>query len=164
MELEKRIEKIKDYFVEMKIIIMKDDNDQDTHVIYVTVKLPEKWIIDETTEEKYGVSYIPGDKSWENQFSFFAELKTGIDKVFDAIDYNVQSNIIAEKKVSILHDKMEALKKMFQNEKYDVTDLESLDFNFRNKTVCKDSFGGTVSEKKDDDKEKKSDKKEVSKK
>jgi hypothetical protein len=55
----------------------------------------------------------------------------GFDKVFDAIEYNIQFNQEAQAKVNLLRTKVEELKTIFETE--DIETLKTLEFKYKQK-------------------------------
>lgn len=119
MDTEKRIEKIKEYFQEMKVFT--DDNNVQN--VYVSVKFPPNWVNSELITPNYGVQVI---KDESNVTYFWGELSQGIERLFDAIDFNIQENIDAQKRLELFRAKMEELKSIFENQAYSVEDLQGL--------------------------------------
>ena len=63
MEIKKRIEKIKDYFQEMRVEMTEEDNKK-IFIIYVSVIFPPKWIVSESTIDKFKVDFT-SDKTFD---------------------------------------------------------------------------------------------------
>lgn len=122
MELKERIENLGTYFSSMNVA-------SENGIIYVQVKFPQTWGCSELTEYNFNVKAvrdeIPG------YFYFFADLSVGFDKIFDAIDFNIQFNKEAQAKVALLREKVEELKKIFEEE--DIAALQTLEFKYKKK-------------------------------
>jgi hypothetical protein len=58
-------------------------------------------------------------------------MEIGFDKVFDAIEYNITFNEEAQAKVSLLKQKIEELKDLFESE--DIEILKTLEFKYKKK-------------------------------
>lgn len=99
-----------------------------TGVIYVVVLFPEKWIIDDEIEERYGVSVRNGRGVGE--YYFCAEMETGFDKVFDAVDYCIGVNKDAMERAQIFQEKLKELKELFANGENTIQRLKTLEFVF----------------------------------
>lgn len=130
MDIEKRISEIEKYFESFDIVKVEGEGKSEL-VAYINLSLPSKWVIGDETREKYGVDYKsnnfgrPGEM---NEICFFSDYSNGLEKLFDAVSYNVDNNIIAEKKMAILKNKIEGLKEMFEDDKYTIDNLESIKF------------------------------------
>ena len=119
-----RINKIAEYFGEMQVTEVEEN----VKVIYVKVYFPEKWIIDDSVEEKYDVKVINGRDLGE--YLFCAELKVGFEKVFDAIDHCVGVNKDAMERTQIFQEKIQKLKEIFADGTRTIAQLKTLDFVF----------------------------------
>jgi isochorismate hydrolase len=71
-------------------------------------------------------------------------MEIGFDKVFDAIEYNIQFNEEAQAKVSLLREKIEELKNIFETE--DINVLKTLEFKLKKKIVKKNKNKEVVRE------------------
>ena len=122
MDLKERIEKLGSYFTSMNVAA-------ENGIIYVQVKFPQSWGASEVTEYNFNVKAvrdeIPG------YFYFFADMAVGFDKIFDAIEYNIRFNEEAQAKVSLLREKVEELKTIFESE--DIDTLKTLEFKIKRK-------------------------------
>lgn len=119
MDLQKRIEKIKEYFYDMKM--STEDN-----IVYVQTKFPSNWTISELLEDNFNVRGVDSKKGTQ---IFFTEISNGFERVFDAIDYTVQMNVSALERLDLFRTKIEELKELFDNE--DIDKLKRLEFTFK---------------------------------
>lgn len=124
MDIKERIENIKEYFYSMNVAA-------DNGIIYVLVQFPKGWACSEVTEHNFGVKTVRDDNP--DFYYFFADLTLGFDKVFDAIEYNILFNKEAQAKVSLLREKVEELKTIFENE--DIETLKTLEFKYKQKKI-----------------------------
>ena len=122
MNLKERIEKIDEYFDSMNVAASNG-------IIYVRVRFPKGWGCSEVTEHNFNVSAV--NDEIPGYIYFFSKMEEGFDKIFDAIDYNISFNKEAEAKVSLLKEKIEELKTIFENE--DVEVLKTLEFKYKKK-------------------------------
>ena len=120
-DIQDRIKSIHEFFKEMQVTQVDD-----TSVIYVVVKFPQKWIINDTTREKYEVSVMNGHEVGE--YYFCADISVGFDAVFNAIDDCIQANKDAMERAKIFQEKLLKLKELFGNEEISVDELKGLDF------------------------------------
>ena len=137
MNIKERIKRIKEYFKEMQIVTV--DNEQ---VIYVAVQFPHGWVIDESIEEKYNISIEKGDSS--NIFYFATEIDNGEDKIFDAIEYNIEKMKDAIERAQLLKTKIAELKDIFQNEKITLSELRTLNFTWDKDILLENTIKGEV--------------------
>lgn len=126
MNIKERIEKLGMYFHSMNVAA-------ENNIIYVRVQFPKGWGCSELTEYNYKVKAV--DDEIPGYFYFFADIEIGFDKVFDAIEYNIQFNEEAQAKVSLLREKIEELKNIFETE--DINVLKTLEFKLKKKIVKK---------------------------
>lgn len=124
MDINERIERIKEYFYSMNVAA-------DNGIIYVLVHFPKGWGCSEVTEHNFGVKTVHDENP--EFYYFFADLSTGFSKVFDAIEYNIQFNLEAQAKVNLLREKVEELRDIFENE--DIETLKTLEFKYKRKKV-----------------------------
>lgn len=118
MQIRDRIAKLGKAFRKMEII----SNEVDGQQVYVAVALPANWIVDERTEEKFGVGHTS-----DNGITFFwGPLADGENNVFDAIDYNIEQNRTAQEKANLFEEKVKELQNIFTNDEYTVAQLRSL--------------------------------------
>lgn len=120
-DVQERIKSIKDFFKEMQVTKVDE-----TNVIYVVVKLPQKWVIDDSIQEKYDVSVMNGNDPGE--YYFCADISTGFDAVFDAVDFCIQANKDAMERAKIFQEKLVKLKELFGNEEINIEELDGLEF------------------------------------
>ena len=122
MNIKERIEKIHNYFNSMNL-------SSENGIIYIRVQFPKGWGCSEVTEHNFNVKSVQDEIP--GYFYFFADMEVGFDKVFDAIEYNIQFNEEAQAKVGLLKEKIEELKYIFENEDIDV--LKTLEFKYKKK-------------------------------
>ena len=135
MNIKERIEKLGMYFHSMNVA-------SENNIIYVCVQFPKGWGCSELTEYNYKVKAV--DDEIPGYFYFFADMEIGFDKVFDAIEYNIQFNEEAQAKVSLLREKIEELKNIFEAE--DINVLKTLEFKLKKKIVKKNKNKEVVRE------------------
>jgi hypothetical protein len=123
MSIKERIEKIKEYFKEMQIVTI--DGEQ---VIYVIVNFPYGWVIDEMLETKFDVSVQEGE--YPTEFYFATSIDNGENKIFDAIEYNIEKMKDAIERAQLLKTKIAELKDIFQNENITLSELRTLKFTW----------------------------------
>lgn len=123
MSIKQRIENIKEYFKEMQIVTI--DGEQ---VIYVIVNFPYGWVIDELLETKFQVTVQEGE--YPNEFYFATNIDNGENKVFDAIEYNIEKMKDAIERAQLLKMKIAELKDIFQNENITLSELRTLKFTW----------------------------------
>lgn len=123
MSIKQRIENIKEYFKEMQIVTI--DGEQ---VIYVIVNFPYGWVIDELLETKFQVTVQEGE--YPTEFYFATNIDNGENKVFDAIEYNIEKMKDAIERAQLLKAKIAELKDIFQNENITLPELRSLRFKW----------------------------------
>ena len=124
MNLTERIEKIGEYFDSMSVAATNG-------IIYVRVHFPKGWGCSEVTKHNFNVSAV--NDEIPGYVYFFSKMEEGFDRIFDAIDYNISFNKEAEVKVSLLKEKIEELKTIFENE--DVDTLKTLEFKYKRKKL-----------------------------
>lgn len=135
MTIKERIKKIKDYFKEMQIVTM--DGEQ---IIYVVVNFPHGWVIDEMIESKYDVTVNEGE--YPTEFYFATNIDNGEERIFDAIEYNIERMKDAIERAQLLRTKIAELKDIFQNEDITLPELRSLKFTWDKKLA--DGFEGNI--------------------
>ena len=135
MTIKERIKKIKDYFKEMQIVTM--DGEQ---IIYVVVNFPQGWVIDEMIETKYDVTVNEGE--YPTEFYFATNIDNGEERIFDAIEYNIERMKDAIERAQLLRTKIAELKDIFQNEDITLPELRSLKFTWDKKLA--DGFEGEI--------------------
>lgn len=122
MNIKERIERLGMYFNSMNVAA-------ENNIIYVRVQFPKGWGCSELTEHNFNVTAVTDEIP--GYFYFFANMEIGFDKIFDAIEYNIQFNEEAQAKVSLLREKIEELKNIFENE--DINALKTLEFKYKKK-------------------------------
>lgn len=122
MNIKERIERLGVYFNSMNVAA-------ENNIIYVRVQFPKGWGCSELTEHNFNVTAVTDDIP--GYFYFFANMDIGFDKIFDAIEFNIQFNEEAQAKVSLLREKIEELKMIFETE--DITVLKTLEFKYKKK-------------------------------
>lgn len=123
MLIKERIEKIKEYFKEMQIVTI--DNEQ---IIYVIVNFPFGWVIDENIEAKFEVTVQEGE--YQTEFYFATNIDNGENRVFDAIEYNIEKMKDAIERAQLLKTKIAELKDIFQNDNITLSELRTLNFTW----------------------------------
>jgi hypothetical protein len=119
MDLQKRIENIKNYFYDMKM-------STEDGIVYIQTRFPSNWTISELLEDNFKVRGVDTKKGTQ---IFFTEINNGFEKVFDAIDYTIQMNISALERLDLFRTKIDELKELFDNE--DIEKLKRLEFTFK---------------------------------
>lgn len=122
MNIKERIKKLGAYFNNLNI-------SSENNIIYVHVKFPKGWGCSEVTEHNFNVKCVQDEIP--GYFYFYADIEVGFDKVFDAIEYNIQFNEEAQIKVNLLRDKVEELKNIFEKE--NIETLKTLEFKVKKK-------------------------------
>ena len=118
-DIKSRIKTLGDHFQEMKVA-----NTDSGDYIYVVLKFPADWILDEeTTATKFnGVNC-----SVQNGLIvFWAEITTDFETVFDAIDYNIRINKEAQEKAVLFNQKYQELRDIFSDDHYTLEQLKTL--------------------------------------
>ena len=100
MNIKERIEKLGIYFNSMNVAA-------ENNIIYVRVQFPKGWGCSELTEYNFNVKVVTDEIP--GYFYFFADMEVGFEKIFDAIDFNIQFNEEAQAKVALLREKIEEL-------------------------------------------------------
>jgi hypothetical protein len=90
----------------------------------VVVSFPHGWVIDDDIEEKFDVTVSSGDILGE--YYFCVEMEVGEEKVFDAIEYNIEKMKEAIERAQLLSDKTKELRRMFEDESITLTQLRNL--------------------------------------
>lgn len=124
MDIKDRIKKLGKYFQGMQIVTT-DDGSQ---VIYVVVKFPYNWIIDDELEKKFGVTVAQGNSAEE--YYFCTDIDSGEQILFDAIDYNIDKMKEAIERAQLLSRKTTELKALFENETVTIEELRTLKFTY----------------------------------
>lgn len=105
MDITKRIDKIKDYFVKFNI---------DEGAITVILKFPSKWTIPDMDFLKKQYNTAAGATPYGVVYA--TELTNGFDKIFDAVEYTIRFNMEAQERLTLFNEKVEELKKLFVEE------------------------------------------------
>lgn len=123
MTIKDRINLIKDYFKEMQIVTV--DNEQ---VIYIVVSFPNGWVVDETLEKEYNIliDRIPGT----SDYYFSTNINNGEEILFNAIEENIKKMKEAIERSQLLKAKVDELKSLFQDETITIEQLRKLTFTF----------------------------------
>lgn len=129
MNIKERIEKLGIYFNSMNVAA-------ENNIIYVRVQFPKGWGCSELTEYNFNVKVVTDEIP--GYFYFFADMEVGFEKIFDAIDFNIQFNEEAQAKVALLREKIEELKNIFENE--DISVLKTLEFKYKKKPTRKNKI------------------------
>ena len=127
MDIKDRIKKLGKYFQGMQIVTTDDG----TQVIYVVVKFPYNWVIDDELEKKFGVTVAQGQSVEE--YYFCTDIDSGEQILFDAIDYNIEKMKEAIERAQLLSKKTTELKALFENEDVTLEELRTLKFVYENK-------------------------------
>lgn len=124
MNIKERIKNIKEYFKEMQIVTIEDEQ-----IIYVVVKFPHGWVIDSDVEIKYNVTVEEGNAP--NEYYFSTDIESGENVIFDAIEYNVEKMKDAIERAQLLKQKMIELKNIFENDEITLDELRHLKFSYK---------------------------------
>lgn len=122
MDIKDRIKNISPYFKGMQVT----NADDGTQVIYVIVSFPHGWIIDDELEKKFDISIMKDG----NEYYFCTDIDSGEQKLFDAIDYNIEKMKEAIERAQLLSKKTTELKALFENEEISIAQLRTLTFNY----------------------------------
>lgn len=122
-DIQYRIESLGEHFKEMQVTEVDG-----TNVIYVVVSFPPKWIVDDEVQKKYDVSVMNGKEPGD--YYFCADISTGFDAVFDAIDHCIGVNKDAMERAQIFQEKIAELKEIFGNGTNSIARLKTLEFVF----------------------------------
>ncbi len=126
MDINKRIETIKEYFLKFNV----DDN-----TITLILKFPPKWTVPDSNFLREQYSVVAGPMQYGIVFA--TELENGFDKIFDAVDYMIAFNKEAQERMALFNEKAQELKSLFTTESLE--NLKSLAFTFvkKNKKTTK---------------------------
>ena len=124
MGISDRIKKLGKYFIEMNIV----DGDDGKKVIYVAVRFPTNWIIDEEYAQKRGVTILEDDMPGVYYFS--TDIDVGEEAIFDVIDDNIDKMKEAIERAQLLAKKTSELKAIFENEDINIEKLRGIRFCF----------------------------------
>lgn len=127
MTISDRIKSLGNFFKEMQIT-----NINNQQVIYVVVNFPNGWMIDDEIYDKYKVQVQEGTNRGE--YYFCADIETGENAIFDAIEYNVNKMKSAIERANLLRAKIEELKRIFEDESVTLDQLRDLKFTFPEKS------------------------------
>lgn len=119
MGIKDRIKKISNYFKEMQIVTIDDKQ-----VVYVVVSFPHGWVIDDDIETKFDVTVSEGEMMGE--YYFCVDIENGEEKVFDAIDYNIERMKEAIERAQLLSEKTKELRRIFEDENVTLQQLRGL--------------------------------------
>lgn len=155
MNIKDRIKKLGKYFQGMQIVTT-DDGSQ---VIYVIVRFPYNWIIDDDIEKKFGVTVAQGSSAEE--YYFCTDIETGEQVLFDAIEYNIDKMKEAIERTQLLSRKTNELKSIFEDENVTIEELRTLKFVYDNKQSDVAQIALSKGSKKDSEKNKEEKKQEV---
>lgn len=155
MNIKDRIKKLGKYFQGMQIVTT-DDGSQ---VIYVIVRFPYNWIIDDDIEKKFGVTVAQGSSAEE--YYFCTDIETGEQVLFDAIEYNIDKMKEAIERAQLLSRKTNELKSIFEDENVTIEELRTLKFVYDNKQSDVAQIALSKGSKKDSEKNKEEKKQEV---
>lgn len=122
LDIISRIKKLGEYFNSMSI-------EGENGIIYVRVNFPKGWGCSEVTEHNFNVTAVKDEIP--GFFYFYTETDLGVERIFDAIEYNIKFNQDAQDKVNLLREKIEQLKKIFEEE--DISVLKTLEFKYKKK-------------------------------
>ena len=132
MDVEKRIENIKEYFLGLKIEKYYDEKGNYVPTIFASIVFPPHWEIFPNMLEKFNVD-TRKDENIANQFYFWTDFEIGFDAIFDAIEYNIEKNKAAQEKKEIFKEKFEEFKSIFEEDDITISQLKSLTINYRGK-------------------------------
>lgn len=135
MDIKERIKKLGGYFKEMQITSIND-----TQVIYVVVRFPNGWIIDEDVETKFNVTVEYGGQ--QNEYYFCSDIDNGEEPIFDAVDYCISKMKDAIERAQLLSKKTTELKEMFEDETIPLSKLKTLSFSFGEEDTIKKIMSG----------------------
>lgn len=127
MSIKDRIKKIETYFKEMQIVTI--DGKQ---VIYVIVSFPYGWVVNEKINSQFDVTVQQGE--YNGEYYFCTEIDNGEEKVFDAIELNIEKMKEAIERAKLLSEKTIQLKKIFEDENVTIDELRNLEISYH-KTI-----------------------------
>lgn len=121
MEISKRIENIKEFFLKFNV-------GDDGNAILVT-KFPKRWTLPDThfLDTQFGVKAGVADFG----AIFATSVDNGLEKLFDAVDYTISFNHEAQERIALLTEKVNELKQLFTTESLE--NLKNLTFTFSKK-------------------------------
>ena len=147
MEIKERIDNIRQYFVEMKVMA----GNEGEQFIYVSVRFPKNWIINDEIEKKFNVTVAEGQ---DGLLYFCTDITNGMDCVFDAIEYNIEKMQEAIERAQLLAAKTKELRSLFEDESIDISDLRGLTFSYGRNARQPNDGGDIILPKRRKDKEK----------
>lgn len=115
-----RIKKVSAYFNEMKV----GRTDKGGSFIAVEMTFPASWVIVDNLKQKFGVEA----NQYQGKTYFSTSLDNGFDKLFDAIDYNIEKMKAAEERKELLKEKTKELISLFSDENNSLNSLRKLVF------------------------------------
>lgn len=119
MTISERINGISPYFKEMQVTTVDGNT-----LIYVVVRFPDRWIVDESVSEKYKVIVQRGREPGE--FYFCGDIADGESSVFDAVEYSVKKMKEALERSRLLTEKVNELTSIFSDEDVPLESLRNL--------------------------------------
>lgn len=123
MTISERINSIAPYFREMQVTTVDGST-----VIYVVVKFPDRWIVDESVSEKYKVVVQRGREPGE--FYFCGDVADGEDNVFNAVEYSVKKMKEALERSRLLTEKVNELTSIFSDESIPLESLRNMSISY----------------------------------
>lgn len=120
--MQKRIEKINQYFNDFKVC---------DGLVFISVDFSKKWQVpsNELLDEMFKVKYV--NKNDGTGYYFFSPIENGMYNVFDAVDFTIEFNLNLEAKTMLLQEKIEELKKLFTELPIEI--LKTLEFKYSEK-------------------------------
>lgn len=118
MDIQEKINSLGGHFHGMNVV---------ENTIYVAICWPKTWVVSKLTETNYKVMTAPLEEHYG--YYFYADMSVGFEKIFDAIEYNMAFNKMAEEKMVLLKEYVEQLKDIFEKE--EVETLKTLKFNYK---------------------------------
>jgi hypothetical protein len=117
--MQKRIEKINQYFNDFKVC---------DGLVFISVDFPKKWQIpsNELLEEMFKVKCV--NKNDGSGHYFFSQIENGMYNVFDSVDFTIDFNLSLEEKSNLLQEKIEQLKSLFVELPIEV--LRTIEFKY----------------------------------
>ena len=122
MNITDRVKKISQYFVDMRITTVEGEQ-----VIYVIVRFPRNWVVDENLEDMYPINVWVSDEV-QNDYTFCTTIDNGEEVLFDAIDYSIEKMKSAIERTNLLLKKESELKGLFEDENISLAQLKTLKF------------------------------------
>ena len=120
MDITKRIEKVKEYFIKFNI---------EEGAITLALKFPAKWTIPDAEFLKTQYNVVAGVTPYGVIYG--TESANGFEKIFDAVEYTIRFNMEAQERLTLFNEKVEELKKLFVKEPLEK--LRTLNFVFDKK-------------------------------